>query len=240
MATRNTGYWLDDHEDDDYENDVPGDGDALWERPRRAPGTRFVPWIGIGGAARAATLAFVARLVAWCIAVGRAPLVITADTSDHSGWESATALRHALTDVLDGARIVGLVTERAASEEAPVILSAIASELITRYPDADVLLFVGSEQFAALPLNPQLTHYAVVITDANHRADADNPPMIAHADLIVMHLPSPPVAPPQGEGGEVVERASGLPVVVADCTSGRGLDSAFALLWEDVLSEWRA
>jgi len=239
MATRNTGYWLDDHEDDDHENDAPGDGDALWERPRQAARTRFVPLIGIGGIARATTLAFVARLVAWCIAVGRAPLVIITNTNDHGGWESTTALRDALTDVFDSARIVGLMTECSASEGASVILNAVATELVARYPDADMLLFVGSEQSAALPLNPELTHYAVAITDTDHQADADNQLMIARADLIVMHLPSPPVALPPGESGEVVGWASGLPIVVADCTSGQGLNDAFAVLREDVLSDWR-
>lgn len=234
MTARTAGYWLDDHDDDD----APGDGDALWERPQQVGNTRFVPRIGIGGAVRDTTLAFVAHLVAWGVSVGCAPLVITADTTDSGGWESATALRHMLVSVLDPAHIVGLVTDSTDSEGTLALLNAVATELLARYPDAHALLFVSSGPLAALPLNPTLAHYTVSICDVSYQTDTAIHPLIVAANLVVMHLPSSHIAARgERERGEIMAREGSLSAVVADCTSGQGLDRVFAVLWKDVLSE---
>ncbi len=135
MTTRTAGRWLDDHEDND--DDAPGDGDALWERPRQTGATRFVPRIGVSGLERDVTRAFAAHLVTWSVSIGRAPLIIATDATDSDGWESAAALRHALSGVLDGACIVGLITESMDRPGARMLLNAVATELLTRYPDTE-------------------------------------------------------------------------------------------------------
>lgn len=219
--------WSDDHEDTDIDRGTTEDyGDPLWERPQPIRDTRFVPRIGMTGPVRELTRAFVIATVTWLVTEGRTPLILTCDTH---GWDEAIRLRAALTGILDAARIVGVVAGRELDHGLP---AAVASELITRFPDADMLLYAGYATTAPIIRSATLVHYAIDIRDGTSTAP-DFPRSTDLAGLHVIHS----TADEATHTNMRISHAhlSALPTVVADCIGGQGLDAAFAVLWDEVL-----
>jgi len=220
--------WSDDHEDTDVDSSgTEAYGDPLWERPQPISDTRFVPRIGVTGPVRELNRAFIAATVPWLVSAGRKPLVLTCDTH---GWDEATRLRSALTGILDAARIVGVVAERELDHG---LLAAVANELIARFPDADMLLYAGYATTAPIIQSATLVHYTIYIHDGINTA----PDLLRSADLAGLHV----IHSTAGEATHANMRIPhahlpALPTVVADCISGQGLDVAFAVLWDEVLS----
>lgn len=219
--------WSDDHEDTNVDRGTTEDyGDPLWERPQQVSNTRFVPRIGVTSPVRGLTRPFVIATVTWLVTEGRTPLILTCDTH---GWDEAIRLRAALTGILDAARIVGVVAGRELDHGLP---AAVASELTTRFPDADVLLYAGYATTAPTIRSATLVHYAIDIRDGTSTAP-DFPRSVDLAGLHVIHS----TAAEATHANMQISHAhlSGLPTIVADCIGGQGLDAAFAVLWDEVL-----
>jgi len=219
--------WSDDHENDDIGSGATEDyGDPLWERPQPISGTRFVPRIGVTSPVRELNRAFIVATVTWLVSVGRTPLILTCDTHR---WDEATRLRSALTGILDAACIVGVVAERELDHALP---AAVASELIARFPDADVLIYAGYATTAPIIRSATLIHYAICIRD-----EMSTTPDFSHsADLAGLHVIHR-TADETTHAEVQIPYAYPLPLptVVADCIGGQGLDVAFAVLWDEVL-----
>jgi urease accessory protein len=184
--------------------------------------------VGVGGPVGSGKTALIEALVPMLIERGRRPAVITNDIYTQ---EDARHVRHALADVLDPERVVGVETgacPHTAVRDDPTMNLAAGAELLDRFPDVDTLLYESGGDNLTLTFSPALVDLFLFVIDTSEgeKIPRKRGPGITDSDLLVINKID--IARYVRCDLNVMESdahrvRSGGPIVLTDCLTGKGI-----------------
>ena len=188
--------------------------------------------LGIGGPVGSGKTALVERL---CLAL-RDSLSIAVVTNDIYTREDAEFLTR--RGALPPERIMGVETggcpHTAIREDASMNLAAV-EELITRFPDLDLVMVESGGDNLSASFSPELADLAIYVIDvsAGDKIPRKGGPGITRTDLLVINKTD--LAPLVGASLEIMARDAQAqrgdkPFVFANMKTGQGLDEIIAFI----------
>jgi urease accessory protein len=207
------------HDHDPYAEAEEAFGDT------RAPG---VARIGIGGPVGSGKTALIEALVPMLILAGHRPVVVTNDIFTE---EDARHVRATLAGVLAPERVVGVETgscPHTAVRDDPSMNLAAVSDLMTRFPDANVVLVESGGDNLTLTFSRALADYFIFVIDVaeGDKIPRKRGPGVTGSDLLVVNKID--LAPHVRADLDVIDRDAravrdGRPFVLTNCFTGEGL-----------------
>lgn len=194
-------------------------------------GSRKRVKVGIGGPVGSGKTALIEALVPLAIARNFSPVVITNDIFTQLDAEH---VRATLADVLDPERVIGVETgscPHTAVRDDPTMNLAAMDEMLTKFPDTDLLFLESGGDNLTLTFSPTLVDTFIFVLDVaeGDKIPRKKGPGIARSDLLVINKVD--LAPYVRADLDVMRRGAeearpvGAPYIMTNCLTGEGVDS---------------
>lgn len=185
--------------------------------------------VGIGGPVGSGKTALIEALVPRLLAAGHCPVVVTNDIFTS---EDARHVRATLAGVLEPERVVGVETgscPHAAVRDDPSMNLEAISDLVRRFPDADVVLVESGGDNLTLTFSRALADFFIFVIDVaeGDKIPRKRGPGVTHSDLLVINKID--LAPHVRADLRIMRRdareARGQrPFVLTNCYTGKGVN----------------